>query len=168
VARATAVKTVEAEISSGVWDRQKRWELRRDMLIEVARRFSELDEALCTVHSVATDPTRTIGGVPELAVKWQESWKEALGGWSKASDEFTRVIKLAAMISSTQVTSALYGYGELCSRIVEHMVRACDGSAFAANRGERHAAIQSVQSAIREDLGIEIDFPAPQISKIKD
>ena len=41
-----ATKKIEAEISSGVWSRQKRWEMKREVLFEAARRISEIDDAL--------------------------------------------------------------------------------------------------------------------------
>ena len=38
-----ATKEIEAKISSDVWDRQKQWELKRDVLFMAAKRVSELD-----------------------------------------------------------------------------------------------------------------------------
>jgi len=37
---------IEAKISDEVWDRQKRWELKRDVLFEVARKLAAVDEKL--------------------------------------------------------------------------------------------------------------------------
>jgi hypothetical protein len=42
----TTTKEIEAKISNEVWDRQKRWELKRDVLFEGTKRLSEVDEAL--------------------------------------------------------------------------------------------------------------------------
>ena len=41
-----ATKKIEADISTGVWDRQKRWEMKREVLFEAARRLSEIDDAM--------------------------------------------------------------------------------------------------------------------------
>jgi hypothetical protein len=40
-----ATKDIEAKISSDVWYRQKRWELKRDILLEGIKRIAALDEA---------------------------------------------------------------------------------------------------------------------------
>src|SRR6266404_5585950 len=74
-----ATKKIEAEISSGVWDKQKRWELRRDTLFEVAKRLTQLDEALSQLYSVASaGATRDLSAVPGAVLAWQGSWKNAL------------------------------------------------------------------------------------------
>src|SRR5262249_24189492 len=41
-----ATKKLEAEISSGVWNKQKRWEMKREALFDAARRISEIDDAM--------------------------------------------------------------------------------------------------------------------------
>lgn len=41
-----ATKKIEADISSGVWDKQKRWEMRRDILFEVTKRVAALYDAI--------------------------------------------------------------------------------------------------------------------------
>jgi hypothetical protein len=38
----TTTKKIEAEISSDVWDRQKRWELKRDTLLQAAARLDDV------------------------------------------------------------------------------------------------------------------------------
>src|ERR1700674_5268267 len=48
----TTTKEIEAKITSDVWDRQKRWELRREVLFEAARRVSEVDVALLYISAV--------------------------------------------------------------------------------------------------------------------
>src|SRR3984893_8208030 len=39
-----ATREMEAKISNDVWNRQKRWELKRDVLFEAAKRVAEIDE----------------------------------------------------------------------------------------------------------------------------
>jgi hypothetical protein len=37
---------IKTEISDAAWNRQKRWELKREVLFEAAKRITEVDEAL--------------------------------------------------------------------------------------------------------------------------
>src|SRR5215470_19211540 len=60
-----ATKEIESKISTEMWDRQKRWELRRDVLFEVAKRLSELNHALLVCSQALDDQQDT------------ESWKKA-------------------------------------------------------------------------------------------
>lgn len=54
-----ATKKIEAEISTGVWDRQKRWEMKREVLFEAARRLSEIDDAMLS-NSVVWKEDRAV------------------------------------------------------------------------------------------------------------
>jgi len=48
----TTTKEIEAKISNEVWDRQKRWELKRDAVFEGAKRVSSAYDAFSRVQSV--------------------------------------------------------------------------------------------------------------------
>ena len=47
-----ATKEIEAKISSDVWDRQKHWEMKRDVLFSAAKAFAATDDALLSFGSV--------------------------------------------------------------------------------------------------------------------
>jgi hypothetical protein len=64
----TTTKKIEAEISSGVWDKQKRWELKPEVLFEAARRVAAAFDALKNLDNIlqkcfvsATLPLRLAG-----------------------------------------------------------------------------------------------------------
>src|SRR5580704_7576098 len=48
----TTTKEIEAKISNEVWDRQKRWELKYEVLFEGVRRLAAVEEALNRLHAV--------------------------------------------------------------------------------------------------------------------
>src|SRR6266404_3989380 len=47
----TATKEIEAKISTDVWDRQKRWEMKRDLLFEATRRLAAVNDSLMNLNS---------------------------------------------------------------------------------------------------------------------
>ena len=48
---------IKAEISDKVWDRQKQWEMRRDVVFEMVRAHGELDgHAPNSLHSIHSCP----------------------------------------------------------------------------------------------------------------
>ena len=47
-----ATKKIEAEISGGLWDKQKRWEMKREVLFEATRKISEIDDAISTLSVI--------------------------------------------------------------------------------------------------------------------
>jgi hypothetical protein len=48
----TTAKEIEAKISNEMWDRQKRWEMKREVLFEVAKSIADLDDALNVLNSM--------------------------------------------------------------------------------------------------------------------
>jgi hypothetical protein len=48
----TTAKQIEAKISGDMWDRQKHWELKRDVLFELTKRSGELKDALTKYFSI--------------------------------------------------------------------------------------------------------------------
>jgi hypothetical protein len=159
-----ATKKIEAEISSGVWDRQKRWELRRDTLFEVAKRLAELQDALTKLYSVASvGATYDLSGASDLVLAWQRSWNEALQGFSKADDEFNQDKLLTAIVSSKHVALALSEFGGLCGRVASGLAKN-DRSMYDTTQKERSTAMLRVLKAMRDDLGIEAELPTVQLS----
>jgi hypothetical protein len=105
-----ATKKIEADISSGVWDRQKRWELRRDTLFEVVKRLTELEEALSKLHTIwSVGAAHDLSGVPGAVSAWQGSWKDALRLWTEAADDFNRAKLMAAMVSGIPTQKSCLG-----------------------------------------------------------
>lgn len=47
----TTTKEIEAKISTSVWDRQKRWEMKRDVLFEATKRLVAVQNALRALES---------------------------------------------------------------------------------------------------------------------
>jgi hypothetical protein len=43
---------IKAEISSGLWDRQKRWEMKREVLFEAAKNLAEVEDALFSFSDI--------------------------------------------------------------------------------------------------------------------
>jgi len=46
-----ATKEIETKISSDVWDRQKQWELKREILFDATKRLSEIENKLLSLHT---------------------------------------------------------------------------------------------------------------------
>ena len=78
----TTAKEIEAKISGDVWDRQKRWELKREVLFEATRRLSELDNALLGFGAalrVEHEPDNP---------QWEQAFHERAKRWTDASKSF--------------------------------------------------------------------------------
>src|SRR5215472_14973775 len=107
-----ATKKIEAEISSGVWDRQKQWELRREVFFDVAREMTKADDALTRLHSVVSVRAEMCG-TESGNLQWSTEFNEAAKRWVAAADELDRVKLLAVMVSGVEMNLALNEIGAL-------------------------------------------------------
>jgi hypothetical protein len=58
----TATKEIEAKISTEAWDRQKRWEMRRDVLFEATKRLAAVREALNSFDVTFAAARKSVSG----------------------------------------------------------------------------------------------------------
>src|SRR5579864_671592 len=99
-------KQIEAEISTGVWDKQKRWDMKREVLFDAARRLSELDDALLS-YSVTMKEDRAQKLAWEIKkpsddeiLGWEQPKNERLARWMKASTEFDQSRLFVSIVCS--------------------------------------------------------------------
>ncbi|MGB2632346.1 MAG: hypothetical protein WAM58_00290 [Candidatus Acidiferrum sp.] len=78
-------KKIEAEISNEVWDRQKRWKLRRDILFEAARKAGHEIQALAELHAIYT--TEKLNEQNKLPPR-VEKRAEVGAAWNSAAGDF--------------------------------------------------------------------------------
>jgi hypothetical protein len=77
----TATKEIEAKISIDVWDRQKRWETKRDVLFSAIPRIAEMDDALLSFANVFVQKQEPEDqGLSEARTKSTRRWLDA---WAK-------------------------------------------------------------------------------------
>jgi hypothetical protein len=111
----TATEQIKAKISNEIWDRQKQWELKREMIIEISKAISEIEEAMLRVKSVLS--------VRDESQEWRESYREGLTKWRDASALLDRD-RMLVDISCSDNTAMLVGQyavsaTNLCSQMTK-------------------------------------------------
>jgi hypothetical protein len=104
----TTTKEIEARISNDVWDRQKRWELKRDVLFEAARASTGLERALTKVSRWRRDSEDQ----SEYLSQAKQEYEDALGKLESASVAVELVCKTLCSIALQEfvaVVLTLYG-----------------------------------------------------------
>jgi hypothetical protein len=146
-----ATKEIEARISDEVWDRQKRWELKRDVLLEAAKRLAELDTALSTFASTLNvQPPQDIEGNKI----WRQKFSERLQRCTNAFDAFDDTIVLAAVVSSAQTKDAFDDFITFANSIAT-AVGQKDATIYRNSLTELTEKFRAARTAIRKELEID-------------
>jgi hypothetical protein len=150
-----ATKAIEARITDEVWDRQKRWELKRDILLEAIKRSAALDEALNTYRSfVDLDIKRAPQG-PELDTHWAQQNLETKRTWNKASADFDETRAIVEAICSSELKLATDNLGIFAAISAARLAKGDSESWAEVDRGVFYR-IKNIQVAIRRELGLEV------------
>ncbi len=97
-----AAKEIEAQISDKVWDRQKRWEVKREALFEATKDLGELEDALTNLNSTfKAAKLNAISGAD-----WSTQKAEASKRWTEASNNYHRTNLLVVLVCSKEVEIA--------------------------------------------------------------
>lgn len=151
-----ATKKIEAEISSGVWDRQKRWEMKREVLFDATRKISELDDAMSTYSAVLReDRMKQKVQTPSMEEQlvWEQAKKDRLIEWNKAFTEFDVSRAFVRIVCGEEATAAFNELAAWINKLTEEMVGNPD--AYLSGRTELSRRIALVQKAIRKELEVD-------------
>jgi hypothetical protein len=103
-----ATKEIESKITSDVWDRQKRWELKREVLFEATKKIAPVQNALTKLHAAyQLEKECAVTGKPrplDVLVTASSEWQDAVIGLDQAT-------LLVALTCQQDVKSALLAFG---------------------------------------------------------
>jgi hypothetical protein len=147
-AMTTATKEIEAKISNDVWERQKRWDMKREATFEALKELGTFQAALTSIVGVYQGTSRHMGTrqvLPEIQAmrnKAYASFQESLGA-------FWRAKMLAAVVCGYNVLlkfSAVENIGiKIVNTVLENSEEVPDVTSFAT-------ALRDLVTLIREDL----------------
>ena len=144
-----ATKEIEAKISDDMWTRQKKWELKREVLFEATKRLADIDDALISYDSVLrVTHNRQDDDVASASAK-----HEALMRWSRASTAFDETKLIVRIVCGKETTEAFDQFA-LFIRLIAAGINKNDLGIYKQSGRELATKLLEVQSAIRKELGI--------------
>jgi hypothetical protein len=147
----TTTKKIEAEISSGVWDRQKRWELKRDVLFEAARRIAATYDALKNLDNYLQteikNPAIKNLGWTQIGIDENTKWFKA----KAALDESRLFIEVTC---GGDVADAVDKFGHLTTTVAAK-INKNDSEIFKQSTAQLFSLNNTIKAAIRKELAIE-------------
>ena len=148
-----ATKDIEAKISSDLWDRQKRWELKREVLFEATRRLADIEDGLLSLDSVLQVEQKEQKKEDEPG--WVEVRHERITKWSKASAAFDEARLLVLMVCEREAIQAFEEFGALVSAIAMKITPGKDPEIYKKSQVECCKKRMAVRAAVRKELGVD-------------
>lgn len=97
-----AAKEIEAKIDEGVWGRQRHWELKREVLLEVTRSIGEMDgEYFNLIAAFSAAKNGELRGE-----NWEQSKSEAAQEWTRMVRRFEGARLLAVLVAGKDLREA--------------------------------------------------------------
>lgn len=146
-----ATTEIEAKISSEVWDRQKRWELKREVLFEATRRVGEIEELLNTLNSILQVELKE---PKEGNLAWMEMKIANNKKWSRASAHFDETKLFVGVTCGKETKEAFDSYGKLALELATG-INNRTADAYQKYFPELTIKHFAVRSAVRNELGVE-------------
>lgn len=145
-----ATKEIEAAISDDIWDRQKRWELRREVLFETAKKIAAVRAALFNMSVVYSLGEKEGKDDPARQAFKNEASEKVL----KAGRDFDQAILLAELACGKQVTRLLIAHAGLTRRVARE-ISSGESDAFEKRTKELLAQEDAITAAMREEIGVD-------------
>ena len=139
-------KEIEAKINDQVWNRQRQWEMQRDVLIEYARTISDFEQAIMLI---------SIRVVHRNKAQFQvEQFRDALTGLNKSSDKFVRESFIVELVVSTKTQAGLRELSQVLRNACDDILQSERTDTYSSHHKEIVWKLENVKELIREELGI--------------
>jgi hypothetical protein len=149
-------QVIEAKISTEVWDKQKLWELKRDVLFEATRRVGEIEELLSTLNSILQIELKE---PKEGNLAWMEMKIGNNKKWSKTLAHFDETKLFVEVTCEKETKEAFDSYGKLGLELAT-AINKRTADAYQKYFPELIVKHSAVRTAVRNELGADLGHSA--------
>ena len=145
----TTAKEIEAQISGGLWDKQRRWELRRDVIFDAMKRLGATDDALRNLDTVYR--TARENGADEIY--WVRARLDAKKKLFNVSTEFDESRSLISLVCADEVRAACDNVAVFMGTISVGITQN-DAEIYSKSTKELWQKLIAAKTAMRKELEI--------------
>jgi hypothetical protein len=145
-------KEIEAKISNEMWDRQKQWELRREVFFQATKRLADISEVLFRNKALMEIPHVSEQG----RLAWHEAKNEAVKSFYSALTAFDETRLFVATVCDKETARAFNEFAILTGQVADAINK---GNTEVYDRSQTELAekMLSVRNAIRKELRLDAD-----------
>lgn len=146
----TTTKEIESQISGELWDRQKRWELKRDILFELVRTIPSAFDTLTSLTSFCKSEIEMTGkgATPRTAMMIEVS-----RAWMDAANKFDGATLLANLVCSPELSTKLFAISALMRNVGGKNISG-KPEAFQTSLRDMLAQRQEIWLLLRKEMNI--------------
>jgi hypothetical protein len=141
-------EAIKADISGGLWDRQKQWEMKKEVLFEASKSVASVEERIARVQAVLTAAKDRIGQ-PD----WMDAWHDALIEWREVISDFERTLGLVNVVCSLETNIEFLKLRSVAASMTDGLAKK-DPNVYDKRSPELSEAAIRVRFAIRKELGV--------------
>lgn len=143
-----AQEEIKAEISDKVWDRQRRWELKRDALIDGTKKTGALIDRLTSLEASLHSRGNAIAYDEEALAYVRERAKE----WNDAAAEFETAAMVVELVCREHVSREMQQLVRL-TRAISSRLTGGELQAFESSVRDLAERLTRLKAVMREELG---------------
>jgi len=144
-------REIEAKIDDNVWNRQKQWELKRDILLDFVRVMREFDVATLALGIAIKSKSKDMVNPKPLLL---QRVGEKLLTWEIISTKFEQSIYLALLVAGDETIDALQGLSRILRDIAGDVLEESNLDAYASRNLELAKQLTQVRDLIRWELSV--------------
>jgi hypothetical protein len=146
-----ATKAIEAKISEEVWDRQKQWELKREVLFDTARRMSTAWDILKNLENHLQTGIKNPAG---KTAPWVQLGIDENTKWFRAMAALHESRLFITVTCGKEVLGAINKYVHLIT-MVAAKIHQGDPTIFKSSWAQLDTLHDAVSASIRKELGVD-------------
>jgi hypothetical protein len=143
----TATKEIEAKISTEVWGRQKRWEMKRDVLFEATKRLAAVQEALGNLNVTFATARKS----PQGDAAWVKHKVEANEHWFDEIRKFEETQLLIGITCGEEAKGACDDFRAFAVPTAAQ-INTDDPEIYRKSAPEMRKKSSAISAAIRKEL----------------
>jgi hypothetical protein len=145
-------KEIESTISGDLWDRQKRWEIKRDAFFEAIKALTELEDAVSILDSRFKAAKMSPSPTPE---EFNGKVKASHQSWSRASLGYRKATRLAEVVADKETNQVFRNIGFFLTDITRQILVG-DLNAFTKGLPRLLEESGKLIAEIRKELNVDL------------
>jgi hypothetical protein len=146
-----ATKEIEAKISDEVWDRQKRWELKREVLFDTIKRTALVKDALTELYAFF-DAEK--GSRSPSSLERSEARLKVMTEWSEAVNNLDQATLLVGLVCAEESREILLKFSLFVRQLATELTSG-KPEALLATTDQLATHLNAITAAMRKELGLE-------------